>query len=413
MRFSIIIPTFNRADLIGQSIDSALAQTHAPAEVIVVDDGSSDDTRGAVEKYGERVRYVRQENGGKASALNNGVANSTGEVLVVLDDDDIFPKTTLAEHAQALAADPAAAFSFGRYARFEGDKPPTADTPLIYETYPTRDPRRLVVKLMEHCFLSNPAWAVRRQAQLEVGPYNTDLHRSQDFEMMLRMSRAHRGVFLDSTIFLQRTHSGWRGPMSDRTFGVHTTDKWVKYNRMIFEGIDQTWSLQDFAPFETDAGETQDEALLYLQKGVIMFLRKHYPGAEAALKEYRRLLGARRPTQTELRIASGLMGGDYGVAELLEPGAQRDAAIATLRGVAWPLRLRMAFAQQLRWRLRSALSEQEHDKVRALMRFSAEAFGGATALTAMCAKVDGKVGLWRGDTPATGLPAPDALAAAG
>ena len=101
MRFSVIIPTFKRAQLLGDAIGAALAQTHTNREILVVDDGSPDDTRSIASTFGEAVRYFRQENQGKSAALNLGISASTGDAIIVLDDDDLFPPRTVAKHAEA------------------------------------------------------------------------------------------------------------------------------------------------------------------------------------------------------------------------------------------------------------------------------------------------------------------------
>jgi glycosyltransferase involved in cell wall biosynthesis len=98
---SAIIPTYNRAHLVGRAIDSVLAQTRPVDEIIVVDDGGSDNTAEIVSRYGGRVRYVRRENGGLAAARNTGVRESTCEWVAFLDDDDEWlpDKTRLQEVA--------------------------------------------------------------------------------------------------------------------------------------------------------------------------------------------------------------------------------------------------------------------------------------------------------------------------
>lgn len=90
MLVSIIIDSYNHAEYVGQAIDSALAQTYTPIEVIVVDDGSTDDSRSVIARYGKRVRAIHKPNGGQQSALNAGVAASRGEILCFLDGDDFF-----------------------------------------------------------------------------------------------------------------------------------------------------------------------------------------------------------------------------------------------------------------------------------------------------------------------------------
>ena len=89
---SIIIPNYNYARYLRIAIDSALAQTYAPVEVIVVDDGSTDDSRAVIESYGDRITPIIKANGGHGSALNAGFAASRGEIVIFLDaDDELMP----------------------------------------------------------------------------------------------------------------------------------------------------------------------------------------------------------------------------------------------------------------------------------------------------------------------------------
>src|SRR5947209_4344392 len=125
MRFSVIIPTFKRPQLLGDAIRAALAQTHTNREILVVDDGSPDETRSVASAFGEAVRYLCQDNKGKSAALNLGISASTGDAIIVLDDDDLFPPWTVAKHAEALERDATADFSFGRFVRFHGNACPS------------------------------------------------------------------------------------------------------------------------------------------------------------------------------------------------------------------------------------------------------------------------------------------------
>src|SRR4051812_24563460 len=87
---SVLISNHNYGRYLGEAIDSALAQTYPRVEVIVVDDGSTDDSREVIARYGERVVPVLKANGGQASAWNAGFAVSRGEVVCMLDADDVF-----------------------------------------------------------------------------------------------------------------------------------------------------------------------------------------------------------------------------------------------------------------------------------------------------------------------------------
>ena len=108
---SVIVPTFNRAPLIGETIDSILAQSVAPAEVIVVDDGSTDDTAAALARFGPRVRYHRIENSGPSAARNAGVAIATGAWIAFCDSDDLWRPNKLERQLRLHALCPTVEYS--------------------------------------------------------------------------------------------------------------------------------------------------------------------------------------------------------------------------------------------------------------------------------------------------------------
>src|SRR5690348_3025712 len=102
---SVIIPAYNAANCIQRAIDSALAQTLPPREVIVVDDGSTDETPRLVVSYGERVHLIQQSNAGPGAARNRAVRASRGEWLAMLDADDSWLPQKL-ERQLAYIGDP-------------------------------------------------------------------------------------------------------------------------------------------------------------------------------------------------------------------------------------------------------------------------------------------------------------------
>jgi glycosyltransferase involved in cell wall biosynthesis len=375
MRFSIIIPTFNRSQLLVDAIKSALNQSYSDREVLVIDDGSADNTHNVVSSFGSAIRSVKKENGGKASALNLGMAHAEGDVFVVLDDDDLLPPWALERHAEALLRDSSADFSYGRFARFLGNMLPPPEELKDEEYIPKTDPRRLVVRLMENCFLPNPCWAVRRGAQLRAGPYAEGMLYSEDYDMILRLARNNDGAFVDDVVLFQRKHESLRGPMSERTRVVDPVDKWLKYDALLFKKIDVEWDLASFHPFSTKSLSMGGEALALLQKGVILFQRKAYDGSIGALTQYRRHLDARSPTRLELRIAVGLLGCRYGIDDLLRSRPMGNWVIEAMRGGRWPISMRIALATQVRWRVRLAITAGDVRSALKLVQFSRKAFG--------------------------------------
>ena len=107
-KVSVVVPAYNLARYLGRAIDSALAQDW-PAEaleVIVVDDGSTDETQQVLGAYGERIRVVRQDNGGLVRAVDRGLAEVTGDYVALLDADDEWPTDRLTRHVAFLEAHP-------------------------------------------------------------------------------------------------------------------------------------------------------------------------------------------------------------------------------------------------------------------------------------------------------------------
>jgi len=100
---SVVLPTYNRAQWLPRTIDSILCQSHPPAEVLVVDDGSSDETEGIIRSYDRRVRYFRQENAGVSAARNRGIQAAIGRWIAFADSDDLWHPTKLEVQLTALA----------------------------------------------------------------------------------------------------------------------------------------------------------------------------------------------------------------------------------------------------------------------------------------------------------------------
>ena len=113
--FSVVIPVYNGAGTVARAIESVLAQTYPASELIVVDDGSTDETAQMVAGFGERVTYVYQPNAGVSAARNNGARLAKGEWLAFLDADDWYYPDRLRWHAEWIARDPGLDFLTGDY----------------------------------------------------------------------------------------------------------------------------------------------------------------------------------------------------------------------------------------------------------------------------------------------------------
>lgn len=118
---TIVICNYNYGRFLAASIDSALAQTYGPTEIVVVDDGSTDESRDVLESYRGRVKIILKPNGGQASALNTGIARSRGEFVFLLDSDDVFDAGKLARIVPLYQRNPDLGWIFHELDYIDGD----------------------------------------------------------------------------------------------------------------------------------------------------------------------------------------------------------------------------------------------------------------------------------------------------
>lgn len=245
---SVIVPTYNRAEYLGQALDSLLAQTLPPAQVIVVDDGSTDSTPTLMAGYGERVEYVRRANGGKSAAVNTGLERVRGEYVWVFDDDVALPDA-VARFVEALESCGDCGFAWSTCYRTESGPDGRLGRVLCEELTPDVSDDGVLLRLLEFSFMAGAQLFVRASCLREIGGFDEQLVRSQDYDVSLRVARRFRGVFLDGgpTHHL-RVHSGPRGNAADR-FPAHAKEaKWREYDGIIFRRVLAEFALEEYLP---------------------------------------------------------------------------------------------------------------------------------------------------------------------
>ena len=257
-----IMPTFNRASYIAESLDGLLSQTRRPDQIIVVDDGSTDGTAEVVARYGAAIQYIRKSNGGKSSALNLALPRATGEFIWICDDDDIPLAYGLERMLEAVEAHPEADYVVGTY--FDLIVTDTGQRQMsIPIQYGRFNEPNLKIRFLEHMFTLQYASLTRKSVYEELGGYDESLIRSQDYDMVLRISRRYKGVAIPDPIFLYRQHEGARGNATGQFASGEKQTKWVNYNRGIFDKIWRTYDLSEFVPtFALGSAFEQRAALL-------------------------------------------------------------------------------------------------------------------------------------------------------
>jgi glycosyltransferase involved in cell wall biosynthesis len=193
MTFSVVIAAYEAASTVVGAIESVLAQTRQDFEIVVVDDGSSDDTAAVAEATAAgdpRVRVIRQANGGPSAARNRGIADGGGEYVSMLDSDDLWLPDYLAEMGAALDADPQAGFAYTEaWELNEGTGRFLKATAMARQHPPaqTLPHDRFVAELMRRNFVYNSV-TVRRSVLEQVGGYDDRMTHGEDYELWLRIA---------------------------------------------------------------------------------------------------------------------------------------------------------------------------------------------------------------------------------
>lgn len=266
---TIIMPTYNRATVIAQSINSLLDQSMPAAELIVVVDGSTDNTVEILKGFGSKIKVIEKENGGKSSALNVGIKNASQPYIWIFDDDDIACADALERLYAPFEKDPSLSISYGSLKKFYGEWP----SGTLHDThcYMSSNRKALYIRLLQDFFIWQGAMLVSAQCYQEVGEFNPEFARSQDYEMALRLFRKYRSRAVPYTIFYQRHHSGDRGPKTQRFKAANSEKMWAKFNLILFDTIYRTHALEEFVITSTKGELTERERVTAtIQRAAIM-----------------------------------------------------------------------------------------------------------------------------------------------
>jgi glycosyltransferase involved in cell wall biosynthesis len=237
IKVSVIIPTHNRANYICQAIDSVLQQTMQNFEVIVVDDGSTDDTIERIKKYGDKIHYIYTQNGGPAHARNTGMAAARGEYLAFLDSDDLYYQYKLQLQVDVLDKFPDVAMVSTEISAFD-------DAGYLDEyhlkkyhnsafrngrvTYDTIYSENMLLKTpgidafhnranriylgnifdtyLHHIVIMTTTVMIRRNILSVVGMQNAKYWLCEDYEFALRICKHYRVAFVDVPTYKVRYH---------------------------------------------------------------------------------------------------------------------------------------------------------------------------------------------------------------
>lgn len=226
VQLSVIIATYNRARSLQRAIASVLACGLGSVEVIVVDDGSTDETPIVMRQYGSPVSFLRLEHRGFPNR-NPGLAVSTGQYVSFLDDDDIWLSGEVVRMVEVLDAHPELVLLFGDVCtlqsmqpwrsvfRYGNDLPwqPLAAGVRLYDRH------AFFLRLLHRNMLYLGAALVRREALLEAHGFDDAVFPSEDWELILRLAHKYPFAFMPDSVVAAHADGGYFSPNEDRMNG--------------------------------------------------------------------------------------------------------------------------------------------------------------------------------------------------
>jgi len=367
---SVILPTFNRAHLIAASLESLFEQTYPIAEILVVDDGSTDNTEAVVSEYSSRVRYLRQQNGGKNTAINTGLRHVKGDLVWIMDDDDLAPADALERLVAPFIADPSTAISYGALQKFRED-PATGE--MRYEKthpYPPEDGRSFFVRIMEDCYITGqPCMLVRRSSYEEIFPLPEKNVISEDYAVLLLLARRWAATRVEGVTLLQRQHDGPRGPAEIRYAAETRNARWCQADTELLGNLLPHVSLGELIgrPDGKPADPLERRQALF-QKATIAARKKLWPMALDAVQQAVKEAPEAPLSDMDRLILGKMLGCRYGLDELFEAPEILDELRSAFKGLVERRKAISCIAALLPYLVKVALSERDLPNAKGFLR---------------------------------------------
>ena len=224
-KVSVIIPTFNRANLVGNAIQSVLNQTFRDFEVIVVDDGSEDNTKEVVSKFGDQVAYLYQENQERSAARNNGIKHSRGQYITFLDSDDLYLPDKLKVQVELMDKNPEYGMSYSSSVWMDENNKylHTWRDSLNGWIFPE-------MMLAIHNKITVPSVMINRRVLDDVGYFNESINICEDYEYWCRIAMKYPVLLIKKALVIINTNTE---PSDERFFSYFTST--LSYYQGIFK----------------------------------------------------------------------------------------------------------------------------------------------------------------------------------
>lgn len=294
-KISVIIPTYNHVLHLGQAIDSVLDQTYGNYEIIVVDDGSTDNTRHLVEGYGDSARYIYQENRGLAGARNTGIRSARGIFMAFLDADDYFEKDNLEKKIPFLESHPEIDWVYSDWDYLDEDNHFLERGSIKWSYRDKKLKSALFEELLYNRNFISPCTVVVKKSVMEaVGYFDPDVVCQEDWDLWLRLSLKYPSHYIDEVL----VHVVGHPDSLSKNFS-----KWVHGNALIVNKLNRTIPL-DFPNRKRALARLNADKYTYLGRDLVQ-RGETGKALKAYLKSIRQL-----PLQKKIywRVLIGLLG---------------------------------------------------------------------------------------------------------
>ncbi len=203
---SVIIPTFNYAEFIPDAIESVLSQTFEDLEIIVVDDGSTDNTKDVLNKYSDKIKYYYQDNKGPASARNLGIKNASGSYICFLDSDDIFIPNKLQvqiDTFNSISNQNTALL----YSNFTSVNKKLNLSIQHYQCPRFKSHKHALGYLIKHNFINTSTVMIKKDCLYNVGLFDEELKYLEDYDLWLKLGYKYEFFHITKSLVKTRSHN--------------------------------------------------------------------------------------------------------------------------------------------------------------------------------------------------------------
>jgi glycosyltransferase involved in cell wall biosynthesis len=232
---SVVIPTFNRVKYVKEAIDSVLKQTYDDFEIIVVDDGSIDETSRVLEQYGDKIRVFYQKRKGASAARNLGIAKSNSEFIAFLDSDDLFYKKKLEIQLNEIKSDEEIHICY------------TNEKWILNSEHKNQHAKHkkysgwIFEKSLPLCIVSASSAVIRREVFENCGIFDEKFIVCEDYELWLRLSLHYPFHFIDKPLIIKR--GGHPDQLSHKYWGM---------DRFRIRALEKTLETQNLSDYQKE-----------------------------------------------------------------------------------------------------------------------------------------------------------------